>query len=127
VADLAALDAVLEVGAPEQGGGRADDRSQLDRGQHDLPQGGHVGEHHQHAVAPPDAQGAQMVGHPVGALGHVREAEPRLAPLVVDDPEGRAIVAAGLDVEEVEGPVEAVELRPAEAGEGRGVVVAVGD
>jgi len=127
VAHLAALDAVMQVGRRQQSGSRADHRSQLDRRQHDLPEGRHVGQHHEHPVAAVHAAGPQVIGDAVGTLGKLGEAELRLAPFVVHHPERRAVVAAGVNVEVVERPVELLERRPAEAGVGRGVVVAMSD
>ena len=68
-----------------------------------------------------------MVGHPVGALRELGEAELRLAPFVVDHPERRAVVPLRLNVKVVERPVELLERRPAKAGIRRGVIVAVRD
>jgi len=68
-----------------------------------------------------------MVGDAVRAFRDLGEAEAGFSPGVVHDPERGPVVAAGLDVEEIEGPVEAVELGPAEAGAGSGVVVPVSD
>ena len=65
VLDLAALDAVGEVARTEQGGRRDDDGTELDAGEHDLPERHHVAEHEQHPVAAVDTFLLQP-GRPAG-------------------------------------------------------------
>ena len=63
VAHLAAVDAVRQVARPQQGGGRDDDRAELDGGEHDLPERRDVAEHEEHAVTAVDADLLQPRGH----------------------------------------------------------------
>ena len=62
------LEAVGEIDRREQGGRGNDDGAQLHGGQHHFPERRHVAQHQQHAVAALDAQRAQSVGDPIGAL-----------------------------------------------------------
>ncbi len=130
VLDAAARDAVPQVALREQGGGRDDHRTELDHGQHHVPQLDLVGEHEQDPVARLHAALAQPVGRAVGADPHLVERVLGLgglaAPVVLlDDPQGRVVVALGLDVEPVQRPVPLVQLGPGEAGPGGVVVLGV--
>jgi hypothetical protein len=53
---------------------------------------------------------AQPVGNLARARRHVGIADLALAAVFLDHPQGRGLVAAGLDVEEVERPVELIEF-----------------
>jgi hypothetical protein len=115
VAHPTTFETVLDVTVGKERGRRAQHRAQLHRRQGDLPQRHDVGEHHQHAIAPPHPQPPQEVGDPVGAHAHLLERHLPLGAVLVDDPERRAIVAARHVVEVVECPVEFVEGRPPKA------------
>jgi hypothetical protein len=123
--DVAAVEAVAQVIAHQQRGGRDHHRAQLDQAQHRLPQRALVGQHQQHAVAAPHALGAQPVGRLAGTLRQLGKAQLLLAPVLLDDPQGRRFVAPGHHVEVVQGPVEAIQGGPPETGVGGGVVLAV--
>ena len=122
---LPALHAVLHVLRRQQRGGRDHHGAELHGGQHDLPQRHLVAHHQQDAVPAAHTLRAQEVGGPVGARGHRAEGELALAAVLLDDPQRRGVVAGGQRVEPVEGPVEFVQLRPAEVAVGGGVVGAV--
>jgi hypothetical protein len=115
VADPAALEPVPQVLRREQRRRRDDDRPELHRGQHDLPDLHAVREHHQDALAALDPVPAQEHRHAIRALGELVVGEAHLGAVLLHDVERAAAVAVGQDVEPVERPVETVERRPAEA------------
>ena len=95
VAHLAAIDTVAQVLGGEQGGGRDHHGTELEGGEHGFPQGDVVAQHQQHAFATAHAEGAQVVGHAVGALGQFGEAVALLAAVFLDYPQRRRLVALG--------------------------------
>ena len=127
VADVAALEAVEQLVVADHRRCRHDDGAELDRRQHHLPERHDVAEHQQEAVAAADTVAAQEIGHLVGALGEFAERQLRLARVAGRHPQRRPVVAAGVDVEPVERPVEGLELGPAKAGVRPVIVLAVGD
>src|SRR5207302_1823971 len=66
------------------------------------------------AVEAPDPQVAEPVGDPVGARRQLGEREADFPAVLLDHPEGGAVVAGSDRVEPVERPVEAPQLGPAE-------------
>jgi hypothetical protein len=122
----AAVEPVPHVGRAEQRRRRDDHRTQLHRGEDRLPQLDLVAEHEDQPVAAGHSLGAQPVGHLVGAAGQLRKRPPLLAAVRLDDPQRRPVVLGADPVEPVQGPVELVELGPAEVAIGRVVVVCVG-
>ncbi len=116
VAHPAPLEAIQQVGLREQRAGGNDHCAELHRRQHHLPQRHHIAEHQQDAVAALHAQRAQPVGDAAGAFGQLGEGQ--LGGAFANDLERRAptaFAARQLGVEPVERPVEAVQIRPAEA------------
>ena len=71
--DVAAIEPVAQVVGCQQRGGGNQHGAELDGREHDLPQRHLVAEHHQDAVATPDADVAQEVGNAVGACRHFGE------------------------------------------------------
>jgi hypothetical protein len=124
-ADVAALDAVGELGLGEEQRRGARHGAQLEHRERDLPQRHDVRQHEEDAVAALHALRTKEIRDAVGALPHLLERELPLGAALVHDPQRRPRIAARLLVEEVERPVEGVELRPLEAGVGGGVVVAL--
>ena len=117
---------VFQVGRLQQRRRGDDDRAQLHRRQHHLPQRDDVAQHEQHPVAAPHPEPAQ----PGRDLRRPRRQAPvadrLVGPVVADHPQRDPVGMLGRDrVEPVEGPVELVQLRPAELGPGRVVVLAV--
>lgn len=127
VAHLAALDTVTQVIGVEQGSGGDDHGAQLERSQHGFPQRDIVAEHQQHAFAPAHTQGAQVVGHLVGARRELLEAVALLAAVLFDDPQRIRRVAFCHRIEVVQGPVERVQVWPTEVAHGGGVVGTVSE
>jgi hypothetical protein len=127
VAHVAAHHPVLQVGRLKQRRGRDDDRAELHRGEHDLPQRDDVAEHEQHVVAAPHPQATQPVRHLPGSGRHGRVADRLVGAVVADYAQRQPFGMLGGDhVEPVERPVELVERGPGEAGHGRVVVGPVG-
>ncbi|KFB72305.1 MAG: hypothetical protein AW09_002513 [Candidatus Accumulibacter phosphatis] len=122
---LATVETVAQVVGGEQRGGRRQHRAELDRGQHRIPQRYFVAEHHQDAIAAPDALRAQPVGNLVRTLRHFGERHLLLRTVFVDHPQRRAIVACCHYVEIIQCPVEFSELWPLEITVCRLVVGAV--
>ena len=121
--------AIRNVIGREQRGGGNDHRAQFHHRQHGLPQRRDVAEHEQHAVATAHAQAAIVVSEAIGPLRKLCECQLVLAAIFVGHPQ-RGLVAAiagGNLVKPVQRPVEALKLRPLEAGVGGGVVVAMGE
>jgi len=79
------------VGAPR--GRRDHDRAQLDGGQHDLPQSHHIAEHDQQAIARANAQRTQEIGDLIGTAREVGEAQSKVMPRIIDQPQRRPRVA----------------------------------
>jgi hypothetical protein len=73
VADLAARHAVGQILPAQLRRGGNQDNAQLHAGEHGFPQGRHVGEHEQQAIAAPGAEPAEQIGEPAAARRHVRE------------------------------------------------------
>ena len=119
------VDAVPQVGRPEHRRRGDQHRAQLHRREDRVPQLDLVGEHEDDPVAPLHAVGAQPVRHAVGPLCHLRERVLPLGPVLLDDPQRRAVGRGrvGPDgVEVLQRPVELVELGPGEVAPGRVVV-----
>ena len=125
---LPRVDPVRQVGGLQQRRGGDDDRAELHRREHHLPQRDDVAEHQQHVVAAPHPEAAQPVRHLAGPGRHGRVADRLVRPVVADHPQREPVRVLGGDhVEPVERPVELVQRRPGEAGRGRGVVGPVGE
>ena len=119
----AAADPILQVGGAERAGGGHDDRAEFGDGEHRLPQFDLVAEHEDHPIALADTELREPGGHQVGAGGHLVEGDLALGAVLLGDPQGGAIVAAGDRVEPVDRPVERPgDSRPGELPH-RGVVV----
>lgn len=122
VPHLAALQAVGQVVAGQQHRGRDQHGAQLDPGQHDFPQRDPVRQHQQHPVAAPHPEIAQVLGDLARARGHVGEGDLAFAAVFLDHPQSGSCIVPGLVVEEVERPVEAVQVGALEVAVG-GVVI----
>src|ERR1035441_5638887 len=115
---------VLKVALRQEKRRRDEDRAELDGGQDRLPQLRLVVKHEKNAAPALKPLPPEEVRDAVRALPPLGERVFPLAPLFVDDPERRAVVSFRPDVEVVEGPVELLELGPAEAAVRRLVVIA---
>ncbi len=91
----AAGDAVGQVGRAQRTGGRHDDRAELGDGEHRLPQLDLVAQHQDDPVTLADAEPAEPRRNPVGALGHLREADLVLVAVLLDDPQRGALRCRG--------------------------------
>ena len=111
--DVAAGEAIGQVGGREQRRRRDQHDAELHRREHRHPQLRHVAEHQQHPVAPDDAEIAQAVREPVGRRRQLAEREPRLAAVLRHDVQ-RQPVPRRDPIEPVERPVELAELGPRE-------------
>ena len=123
----APLDAVGEVGRRQQRRCGTHDGAHLHRGESELPQGCHVGKHHEHAVAAPEADAAKEPGDSIRGVGELDERPPGEVAAVAGHAKRLARVPAGKDVEVVDRPVELRQLRPSKIGAGLLVVAAMGD
>ncbi len=122
---LAAVEAVAQVIGGEQRGGRRQHRAELDRRQHRIPQRDLVAEHHQDAIATPDALRTQPVGDLVRTLRHFGERHLLFRAVFVDHPQRRTVVACSHHIEIIQRPVEFRKLRPLKIPVRRFVVGAV--
>ena len=99
--DVPAFQPVLQVGAGEQCRGRDDNHTQLDGGQHRLPERHLVAQHEQYAVALFRAEPHQKVCHLAGATGELGIGERSLGAGLLEDAQGRRVIVAGNAVEVV--------------------------
>ena len=127
MADAAARETVGKIVASEQYRRRHDHRAELHRRQHGFPQRRHIAEHEQNAVAAAHAERAQEIGDAVGAFAQLREGKLGFAGALVDQPQRRLRIAARHRIEIIQGPIETVELRPAEIAIGGRIIFAMPD
>ena len=111
---LTALGTVGEVDGAQLRGGRHEHGTELDAGEHRLPQLDLVVEHDHDMVAALDPGPAEMIRHLVRPCRELREAPLALGTILFDDPQCRLVVVLGDLVEPVEGEVEVCETRPFE-------------
>ena len=128
--DVAALDAIGEVRLGQQRGGRDDDGAELDRSEHHLPQRGDIAQRQEDAVAALDARARAASWRPGSTAAPSQRTSPwSRAPDAVSTihSAGRSATAGSAPsaVEPVDRPVERHRVRPAEAGIGARVVLAV--
>ena len=111
---VTALGTVGEVDRAQLRGGGHEHGTELDAGEHRLPQLDLVVEHDHDMVAALDPGPAEMIRHLVRTRGELREAPLALGTILFDDPQCRLVVVLGDLVEPVEGEVEVCETRPFE-------------
>ena len=121
-AHLAALDAIGQIGTRQQGGGRNDHRTDLDRRQHGLPERDFVAQHQQDAITGTRAAPDQKVGDLRGTTRQFGVAQLGLGARLLDDMQGRCRVVARHRIEVVDCPVEAIKPGPGEGGVGRRMI-----
>jgi hypothetical protein len=116
---------VAGVRATQQRRRRDEHRTELDRCEDRLPQLHLVAEHEDDPVAAAHTLRAEPIGDLVGSAGHLRERDPLLGTVLLDDPQRRPVVALRDHVEPIQRPVERVQPRPLEPLVRLGVVVGV--
>ena len=120
---LAAFHPVAQIDRPELSRRRQQHRTELDAGEHRLPEFHLVAEHHHHMITAFDSGSAQEVRDLIRTGRELGVAPLALGAVLLDDPQSRTVIVLRHPVEPVEAEVEVFEAGPFET-RTRGLIVA---